>query len=84
MGHKFQEVKEEAPIVLSIRANDKHMDLGAVVKKHLGQNLTLISLNYGGERRLVFDNVQIDVLYCAADSVPILWHNAKIINHKNS
>lgn len=84
MGHKFQEVKEGSPIVLSIRANEKHMDLGAVVKKHLGQNLTLISLNYGGGKRLIFDNVQIDVLYCVADSVPILWHNAKIITHKDS
>ena len=83
MGHKFTEVAEEAPIVLSIRSNDKHMELGAIVKKHLGKNLTLISLNYGGGKRLVFDNVQIDVLYCAADSIPILWHNARVITHKD-
>ena len=84
MGHKFTEVGEDSPIVLSIRSNDKHMELGAVVKKHLGKNLTLISLNYGGGKRLVFDNVQIDVLYCASDSIPILWHNAKVINHKDN
>ena len=84
MGHKFTEVGEESPIVLSIRSNDKHMELGAVVKKHLGKNLTLITLNYGGGKRLVFDNVQIDVLYCATDSIPILWHNAKVINHKDN
>ena len=83
MGHKFTEVAEEAPIVLSIRSNDKHMELGAIVKKHLGKNLTLISLNYGGGKRLVFDNVQIDVLYCAPDSIPILWHNARVITHKD-
>ena len=84
MGHKFQEVKEGSPIVLSIRANDKHMELGAVVKKHLGQNLSLITLNYNSSKRLIFDNVQIDVLYCEPDSIPILWHNAKVINHKDS
>lgn len=84
MGHKFTEIGEDSPIVLSIRLNDKHMELGAVVKKHLGKNLTLISLNYGGGKRLVFDNVQIDVLYCASDSIPILWHNAKVINHKDN
>lgn len=84
MGHKFTEVGEGSPIVLSIRSNDKHMELGAVVKKHLGKNLTLITLNYGGGKRLVFDNVQIDVLYCASDSIPILWHNAKVINHKDN
>ena len=84
MGHKFTEIGEDSPIVLSIRSNDKHMELGAVVKKHLGKNLTLITLNYGGGKRLVFDNVQIDVLYCASDSIPILWHNAKVINHKDN
>ena len=84
MGHKFTEVGEDSSIVLSIRSNDKHMELGAIVKKHLGKNLTLITLNYGGGKRLVFDNVQIDVLYCASDSIPILWHNAKVINHKDN
>ena len=84
MGHKFTEITEESPIILSIRSNDKHLELGAIVHKHLNQNLTLISLNYDGGKRLVFDNVQIDVLYCTSDSIPILWHNAKIINHKNA
>ena len=84
MGHKFFDVKEESPIVLSIHANNKHMDLGAVVKKHLGQNLSLISLNYSGTKRLVFDNVKIDALHCPEDAVPILWHNVKIINHKDA
>ena len=84
MGHKFEEVNEGSPIVLSIRANDKHMELGAVVQSHLGQRLSLITLNYDGSKRLIFDNVQVDVLYCASDSIPILWHNAKVITHKNS
>ena len=84
MAHKFEELKEGSPIVLSISANDKHMELGAVVTKHLGQNLTLISLNYEGSKRLIFDNVQVDVLFCATDSSPILWHHARVINHKNS
>ena len=84
MGIKFSEIKENSPIVLNIYANDKHMDLGAVVKKHLGQNMSLISLNYGGNKRLTFNNVQINVLHCPEDSIPILWHNAKVINHKDS
>lgn len=84
MGHKFQEIAENSSIILSIRANDKHLELGATVKKHLKQNLTLISLNYGGSKRLVFENVQIDVIYCEPDSIPILWHNAKVITHKDS
>ena len=84
MGIKFSEVKENSPIVLNISANDKHMDLGAVVKKHLGQNMSLITLNYDGSKRLTFNNVQIDVLHCPEDAVPVIWHKAKIINHKDS
>ena len=84
MGIKFREIKENSPIVLNIYANDKHMDLGAVIKKHLGQNMALITLNYDGNKRLTFNNVQIDVLHCPEDSIPILFHKAKIINHKDA
>ena len=84
MGIKFSEIKENSPIVLNIYAKDKHMDLGAVVRKHLGQNMSLITLNYDGSKRLTFNNVQIDVLYCPEDAVPILFHKARIINHKDA
>lgn len=84
MGLKFSDIKENSPIVLNISSNDKRLDLNAVVKKHLGQNLTLIALNYAGAKRLTFNNVQIDVLHCPEDAIPILWHNVKIITHKDS
>ena len=84
MAIKFTDIKENSPIVLNIYANNKHMDLGAVVQKHLGQNLSLITLNYSGGKRLTFNNVQIDVLYCPEDAVPVIWHKAKIITHKDA
>lgn len=84
MSYHFQEVEEHTAIILTIRANDKQMNLGAVIEKHLSENLTHISLDYPKEKRLNFDNVQIDVLYCPGDTSPILWHNAKIVYHKNA
>lgn len=84
MGIKFNEIKEDTPIVLKIYANDKHLDLGAVIKKQLGQNMALIDLTYSSNKRLTFNNVQIDVLYNPDDSIPILFHKAKIINHKDA
>lgn len=82
MSYNFQEISEQTAIILTIRANDKHLNLGATIEKHLAENLTQITLDYPKEKKLVFDNVQIDVLYCPGDTSPILWHNAKIVYHK--
>lgn len=84
MSYKFQDIEINSPIVLNIHIGEKRMELGAVIQKHLAQNLTLITLDYHGEKRLKFDNVQLDVQHQAGDGVPILWHDAKIFFYKNS
>lgn len=84
MGYKFQDIEVNSPIIINIHFGEKCMELGAVIQKHLPQNLTLITLDYNGEKRLNFDNVQIDVQHQSGDCVPIVWHAAKIIFYKNS
>lgn len=84
MAYNFQDIEVNSPIILNIYLGDKHMELGAVVQKHLAQKLTLITLDYTGEKRLNFDNVQIDVQHQSGDKVPILWHSARILFYKNS
>ena len=84
MAHKFQDIEINSPIVLNIHLGEKHMELGAIVQKHLAQNLTLITLDYNGEKRLNFDNVQLDVQHQSGDGIPILWHGAKVFFYKNS
>ncbi len=84
MGVKFSEIEEEQRIVLHIRNLTKHVSLGAIVKKHLHDNLSLIILDYAGTEPLIFNNVKIDVEYCQKAGVPLIWHNAKIATYKNA
>lgn len=84
MAYKFQDIPVNSAIVLNIHLGEKQMELGAVIQKHLAQNLTLITLDYRGEKRLTFENVQLDVQHQSGDGVPILWHGAKIFFYKNS
>ena len=84
MGYKFQDIAVNSAIVLNIHLGNKHMELGAVIQKHLAQNLTLITLDYHGEKHLSFENVQLDVQHQPGDGVPILWHGARVFFYKNS
>lgn len=84
MGIKFTEVEEQQRIVLHIRNLTKHVSLGAMVKKHLRDNLSHIILDYSGTEPLIFNNVKIDVEYCQPNGVPLVWHNARIATYKNA
>ena len=83
MSYKFQEIPVNSSIVLNIHVGEKHMELGAVIEKHLAQNLTLVTLDYASNRRLNFENVSVDVQHQASDGVPILWHSVRVLFYKN-
>ena len=84
MGNRFKEIEAHQRIVLHIRNHHKHVVLGATIQKHLKDNFSLIILDYTGSKRLIFQNVKIDVEYCQSNGVPIIWPNAKIITYKNA
>ena len=82
MGIKLAEIEENTRIVFHIHHAEQQMDLGGVLKKHLQENVALISLDYKGSQRLVFDNVTIDMEFPQDNGIPLIWRNVKIINHK--
>lgn len=84
MGLKLEEIEENKRIIFHIYAGERQMDLSGVFKKSLEENLALITLDYTGTQKLVFDNVQIDMEYPQEDDIPILFSNVKIVNYKNS
>lgn len=84
MGNKFADIEEEQRLILHIRSNDKQMEMIAVLKKHLKDNLAVIDLLYSGPKPLNFDNVDIDMEYCPEQDVPFIWHNVKIVFYKNA
>ena len=82
MGIKLSEIEENTHIVFHIHHGEQQMDLGGVLKKHLQENIALITLDYQGSQRLVFENVTIDMEFPQDNGVPLIWRNVKIINHK--
>ncbi len=84
MGIKLSEISEQERIILHIHNDDKHMDLEAVILKHLKENLAVIGLNYSGTKQLVFDNVNVDLEYCPDSGIPTIWRNVKIVFYQNA
>ena len=83
MGFKLSEIEENRLIILRISGNGKSIEWNAIIKKQIKDNIALISIDYDGEQKLNFDNVQIDIEYCSDDGVPYVWHNAKIVRYKD-
>lgn len=81
---QFTEIEVQQPIRLHIHNQDNHFVLGALVKKHLNEQLSLIGLDYSGTQKLVFDNVTVDAEYFRTNDVPLIWNNVKVINYKNA
>ena len=84
VGIKLTEIEENTRIIFHIYHGEQQMDLGGVLKKHLENNIALISLDYTGSQTLVFENVVIDMEYPQKDGIPLLWSNVKIVSYKNS
>ena len=84
MSIQFSEIEEQQTIRLHIHNQDNHFALGAFIKKHLNDQLTLIGLDYSGTQTLIFDNVAVDAEYFQSGDVPLMWNNVKVINYKNA
>ncbi len=84
MGVKLAEIDEGERITLKIHNGEQNLELGATVQKHVRDNIILIGLDYTGTRRLVFENVNIDIEFCRENDVPIVWHNAKVVSFKDN
>ena len=82
MGIKLSEIEENTRIVFHIHHGEQQMDLGGALKKHLQENIALITLDYQGSQRLVFENVTIDMEFPQENGIPLIWRNVKIVNHK--
>lgn len=81
---QFTEIEEQQPIRLHIHNQENQFILGANVRKHLNDQLSLIGLDYSGTQKLVFDNVSVDAEYFQPDDVPLMWKNVKVLNYKNA
>lgn len=80
MGHLLSEIAEGERFVLHISNEGNSLDLYGIVKRHLKENIALISILYN--QPLNFENVHVDVEAMGEESIPIMWRNVKIVGYK--
>lgn len=80
MGHLLSEVTEGNRFVLHISNDNNSLDLYGIVKRHLKENIALITILYN--QRLNFENVHVDMEAMGEDSIPIMWRNVKVVAYK--
>ena len=83
MSIQFSEIAEQEFIRLRIHRGESQYALGAMIKRHLTDQYTLITLDYSGGQTLVFDNVTVDAEYFPPGDMPLLWKNVRVISQKN-
>ncbi|MBR4084511.1 MAG: PilZ domain-containing protein [Lachnospiraceae bacterium] len=80
MGHLLSEITEGERFVLHISNEGHSLDLYGIIKKHLKENIALITILHN--QRLIFENVHVDIEAIGEESIPIMWRNVKIVNYK--
>ena len=80
MGHLLSEIAEGERFVLHISNEGNSLDLYGIVKRHLKENIALISILYN--QPLNFENVHVDAEAMGEESIPIMWRNVKIVSYK--
>lgn len=80
MGHLLSEITEGERFVLHISNEGHSLDLYGIVKRHLKENIALVSILHN--QRLAFENVHVDVEAMGEESIPIVWRNVKIVGYK--
>jgi hypothetical protein len=80
VGHLLAEITEGERFVLHISNEGHSLDLYGIIKKHLKENIALITILH--EQRLAFENVHVDAEGMGEESIPIMWRNVKIVSYK--
>jgi len=80
VGHLLSEITEGERFVLHISNEGHSLDLYGIVKRHLKENIALVSILHN--QRLAFENVHVDVEAMGEESIPIMWRNVKIVGYK--
>lgn len=84
MGIKLSELEEGFHVTLKIsnENSDSDLEIGAIIKGIIKEDIALIELEYDSTKRLNFDNVKVDMEYYQDENVPILWRNVRIASYK--
>ena len=80
---KLSEIQEGSKVALRLMTKDQKLQLDAVLKKHIRENIAIITLMCDTSKRLTFDNVRVDLEYSPEGDVPLMWYSVKVVNYKD-
>ena len=83
LGLKLSDIEPNSNIKLQISSGKKHIDMDAIIKRHIKDDISVIDLCYESDYLLNFENVKIEVIYTTKDGTPYIWRTARIVNHKS-
>lgn len=79
MKIEFSEIEAGSRLLLNLSSGNKSMEMGAVLVRHLKDNIALITLDNSSGQILKFDNIVINVVYTNAEGIPYIWLNSTIV-----
>ena len=80
---KLSELEEGNKLSLRIMANNKKVQFNAILKKHVRDNVAIITIISDNGKVLKFDNIRTDMEFSPAGDVPFIWYNVKVVNYKD-
>lgn len=80
---KLSEIQEGSKVALRLMTKGQKLQLDAVLKKHIRENIAIITLMCDTSKRLTFDNVRVDLEYSPEGDVPLMWYSVKVVNYKD-
>lgn len=76
MGIKLSEIETGNKIKLLLSNGSNHMEMDAIILKHVQDHISIISLCYESDRPLNFDKVKIEVEFTTEEGIPYIWRTA--------
>lgn len=77
----FSDLPEGCPLTIHIRTKDKkNLKLETTLKKYIREDALLISLDFGTDKPVSFENVFTDLEYAPEGDLPILWRKVRVFS----
>lgn len=83
MGIKLSEIETGSKIKLLLSNGSNHMEMDAIVLKHIQEHISIINLCYESDRPLNFDKVKIEVEFTTEEGIPYIWRIAQITSFQS-
>lgn len=83
MGIRLSEIETGSKIKLLLSNSSNHMEMDAIILKHVQDHISIISLCYESDRPLNFDKVKIEVEFTTEEGIPYIWRTAQITSFQS-